>query len=197
VRARQVALACGHSAFRHVPSQLCHLPPVLVSHAADHCGFGRFEGKEVAVIGGGQSALESAALLLEQRALPQVFVRKPFVAWNDVPEMSRRPVRRRLRAPIAGLGAGWPGWFCSELPAAFAVLPRAAGLRLVRETFGPAGAWGLRPRVDGRIPVHLGRTLVDATAEKGKVRLRFAVDGGPEEHVVDHVLSATGYRVDL
>lgn len=197
VRARRVALACGHVAFRHVPEALWGLPQDLLSHTADHRDFGRFAGKEVVVLGAGQSALETAALLHERGASVRVIARKREVVWNGLPEPEQRPLARRLRVPIAGLGPGWEAWFYSTLPQAFTYLPAATRIRLVRDKFGPAGAWWLRERVEGHVPLLTGRTLRRAAvAPNGGIRLTFTADG-EEELDADHVIAATGYRIDL
>jgi hypothetical protein len=197
VRARRVALACGHVAFRHVPGVLRGLPHDLVSHTVDHRDFGRFEGKEVVVLGAGQSALETAALLHEHGATARVVARKGEIVWNGLPEPEQRPLTRRLRVPIAGLGPGWEAWFYSTLPQAFTYLPAATRIRLVRDKFGPAGAWWLRERVEGHVPLLTGRTLRRAgLAPHGRVRLTFMAHG-EEELDADHVIAATGYRIDL
>jgi predicted ATP-grasp superfamily ATP-dependent carboligase/thioredoxin reductase len=197
VRSRRVAIACGHVAFRHLPAELQRLPGGLVSHAADHRDFSSFAGKEVVVLGAGQSALETAALLHEGGASARVVARKAEVVWNGLPEPERRPLARRLRVPVAGLGPGWEAWFYSTLPRAFTFLPQETRIRLVREKFGPAGAWWLRDRVEGRVPILTGRVLRHAAAENGGIRLTFSADGREEDLAADHVVAATGYRVDL
>jgi len=197
VRARRVALACGHVAFRHVPEALRELSQNLVSHTADHRDLGRFAGKEVVVLGAGQSALETAALLQERGATARVVARKREIVWNGLPEPEQRPLTRRLRVPIAGLGPGWEAWFYSMLPQAFTYLPAATRIRLVREKFGPAGAWWLRERVEGQVQLLTGRTLRRAAAANGGIRLTFTADGRDEEVDADHVIAATGYRIDL
>jgi len=197
VRARRIALACGHVAFRHVPRVLRELPQDLVSHTVDHRDFGLFEGKEVVVLGAGQSALETAALLHERGATARVVARKGEIVWNGLPEQEQRPLSRRMRVPIAGLGPGWEAWFYSTLPQAFTYLPAATRIRLVREKFGPAGAWWLRKRVEGQVSLLTGRTLRQAAAANGGIRLTFSVDGRDEEVDAHHVIAATGYRIDL
>jgi hypothetical protein len=157
----------------------------------------RLAGRDVVVVGGGQSALETAALLYEQGAFPQVLVRQPLLSWNEVPQSYPRSFRRRLRAPIAGLGAGWQNWLYSELPPAFHLLSATTRARLVRETLGPAGAWWLKDRVQDQVPVLQGCSIAAADSlADGRVRLRLSVAGGPgPELVADHVIAATGYRV--
>jgi FAD-dependent urate hydroxylase len=93
VTARRVVLAVGTTYFGRMPAEFGALPPELASHSREHCEFVRFRQKEVIIIGGGQSALETAALLHEQGARVRVLVREPRLAWNPVP--LRRPRRQQ------------------------------------------------------------------------------------------------------
>src|SRR5216683_4415004 len=65
VWAQRVVIATGIASFAWRPRQFNAVPPTLASHSSEHRDFGRFAGRRVAVVGGGQSALESAALLRE------------------------------------------------------------------------------------------------------------------------------------
>src|SRR5689334_18785227 len=65
LRAQRVVVATGIAKFLRRPPLFDELPAELVSHTSDQRQLARFRGKSVAVIGGGQSALESAALLHE------------------------------------------------------------------------------------------------------------------------------------
>src|SRR5207302_1716237 len=61
VRASAVVMAPGLHYYLYRPAEYEHMPAGLVSHTGDHSSFDRFVGKSVVVIGGGQSALETAA----------------------------------------------------------------------------------------------------------------------------------------
>jgi hypothetical protein len=54
----------------------------LVSHSSDHHDLSQFKGCDVIVIGAGQSALETAALLNECQAKVRLLVRRPSIIWN-------------------------------------------------------------------------------------------------------------------
>lgn len=195
--ARKVVVACGFPSFRHLPEELRGLPAGLVSHSSDHASLAGFRGQEVVVVGAGQSALETAALLREHGAAASVVVRRDVVRWNDPPEVGRRSFRKRARAPMTGLGAGWASWVYADLPHAFLRFPAATRVRLAREVLGPSGAWWLRDRIEGHVPVLVGHVLVAASAEGSKLRLRVAAEGVERELESDHAIAATGYRVRL
>jgi thioredoxin reductase len=200
--ARQVVMATGQVAFAHEPPHLRGaLPDGMVSHASEHQDLTRFSGQRVVVLGAGQSALESAALLHEAGALPTVVARSGSVAFGSPPATDRpadRPRPVRLAKPGSPLGPGWSLVACSHGGAAYRHLPEGVRIRLLHRVLGPSGAWWLRQRVEGRVPVLCGRTVHSARAEDGTVRLD-VVDaaGGGETLRADHLLLATGYRVDV
>ena len=81
--ANQLVLATGLSYFAYVPPVLTCLPSALVTHTSMIESFAAFKGRSIAVVGGGQSALEAAALLREAGAWPQLLVREQKVLWNS------------------------------------------------------------------------------------------------------------------
>lgn len=70
-----VALAVGVLPSVEVPATLRDLGPSYVSHSSHHGELSRFRGRDVMVIGGGQAALETAALLSEQGTRVRVMAR--------------------------------------------------------------------------------------------------------------------------
>lgn len=197
VLARRVVVAVGLSHFERVPNVLAHLPPELASHTAQHSEFSGFRGKEVAVIGAGQSALQAAALLHENEARPQLFVRGSG-AWFGGKMPDRRPLGERLRYPLSVLGPGRFNWFLEHLPWGFHYLPSRYRVNKVREHLGPLGAWWLRDRVEGKVPVHPRHHLVEAQRRDRRVLLRFRRDHDRDCEVeVDHVIAGTGFEVNL
>ena len=192
---REIVVACGFPRFRHIPSELRDLPPELVSHSSDHAELADFGGRSVVVLGAGQSALETAALLHEHGAEVSVVSRKPRFFGNEPPEVGDRPLRRRVRAPRTGLGPGWRNVVYAELPPAVFRFPAETRVRLAREVLGPSGAWWLRSRIEQHVPVLEGHVLVGARAEGEGARLRFDMACGGRELAAEHVISATGYRV--
>jgi thioredoxin reductase len=197
--ARSVVLANGLRPYAWTPAELA--PAVeagLGSHTSEHADLGKFAGQRVAVVGAGQSALESAALMHEAGAAPTVVARRAELVFGDPPDIDRpgdRSAVERVIRPATPLGPGWPLRGYSKLPWGFRYLPDAVRVDRVRRILGPAGAWWLRDRVEGRVPVLTGHTLLGADPSDHGLRLRLDGDTGVLE--VDHVLAATGYRVDV
>src|SRR5215469_5783905 len=73
--ARRVVMATGLTHFRRMPSLFAGLPAELVSHTSDRSDLTPLRGKDVTVIGAGQSALEAATLLHEQGSSVRLLVR--------------------------------------------------------------------------------------------------------------------------
>jgi FAD-dependent urate hydroxylase len=198
VRARKVVVAIGVEAFAHVPELLAALPPSVCTHASAHTDLGVFKGQDVIVVGAGQSALETAALLHEKGASVQLVARKDVIRWNAVPLALDRPLLQRLREPESGLGSGWATWFYSNHPEGFRHLPRSTRVYRARTALGPAGASWLRSRVEGQFPVLTGLSVKWARMQDGGVRLGLrGPDGSQRELAADHVIAGTGYRTDL
>ena len=171
VLARQVVVAVGVEHFAYVPDQLSRLPAADCTHASAHTDLSMFGNSRIVVVGAGQSALESAALLHEHGAQVQIVMREQQVVWNGTPLAPDRPLLQRLREPEAGLGSGWGTWFYSRQPAAFRHLPEASRVRRARTALGPAGASWLRGRVEGEFPILTGHALDWASSGPEGVRL--------------------------
>jgi FAD-dependent urate hydroxylase len=197
VRARKVVVAIGVEAFAYTPEPLSALPTSVCTHASAHTDLGVFKDQEVIVVGAGQSALESAALLNEKGAKVQLVARKDVIRWNGVPLALDRPLMQRLKEPESGLGSGWATWFYSNHPAAFRRLPRSTRVYRARTALGPAGASWLRERVEGQFPTLTGLSIKWARMQDGGVRLGLTGAGGTRELAADHVIAATGYRWDM
>ncbi|MEU8968474.1 FAD-dependent oxidoreductase [Streptomyces monashensis] len=193
--ARTVALAVGVLPFTEIPGPLRHLPPALVSHSSHHAGLDRFRGRDVTVVGGGQAALETAALLAEQGTRVRILARADRLSWNDVPPPWERPWWRSARAPHSGLGPGWRNWFYAERPGLYRRLPELTRTRIAADALGPAGAWWVRERVERRVEVLLGREIVTAREVPDGLRLELAGAGaGAQSLHTGHVIAATGFR---
>lgn len=198
LRAEKVILATGMDHMAYIPGELARLPTDLRSHTADHSDFGEFNGKEVAVVGAGQSALETAAILCEIGASVSLLVRKSDVIWNSTPTLTHRSWFERLRAPRTRFGDGLGLWLYDNVPGLFHRLPQRLRLEKVRTALGPAGAWWLKDRVVGRLPILLGHRIRGAEARGGRVTLRVTDQSQRNRDIiVDHVIAATGYRFNI
>ncbi len=198
-----VVVATGLNGLAHIPGELLQLAPTgpgitaPVSHTSQHTDLSRYAGRRVVVVGGGQSALESAALLHEAGARTQVLVREGSVLWGTTPDPARSRARR-IGRPRSLLGPGWVLAAVCRAPGRVRRLPPAARLLLFRRALRPSGGWWLRDRVEGVVPVRTSRRVVRAETAGAAVRLTVAgADGRAEVLEVDHVLAATGYRLDL
>jgi NADPH-dependent 2,4-dienoyl-CoA reductase/sulfur reductase-like enzyme len=194
VRARAVVLACGIAPFEHMPAGFAHLPAERVSHTAHHRDLGAFRGRRVAVVGGGQSALECAALMSESgTSQVDVLVRAPAVVW-----LRGHGVKKALGrlGPIvyAPTDVG-PLWYSRlvAVPDLFRRLPRRAQRRIAARSIRPACSHFVRVRL-GDVRVSTGVEIVAAAMDDDTIRVSLS-DNSVRE--VDHLMFATGYRVDV
>jgi cation diffusion facilitator CzcD-associated flavoprotein CzcO len=201
IQAKSVVIATGLEHAEYMPRELEELPEQFRSHSSIHRDLGRFKGRNVVVVGAGQSALETAALLNESQANVSLFVRGMSVSWNDTPAPGPRSLWERTRRPASGLGSGLKPWFCANAPMLFYHLPQRTRLAIVRGDathamlLGPAGAWWLRERVLGRVPILLGQSTLKVTTRGEKAILQVqGSDGRSSDLATDHIIAATGYR---
>jgi thioredoxin reductase len=197
VEAQRVILATGHMAFRVIPAELAGLSEPLCYHSARVHDLSGFAGRDVTLIGAGQSALETAALLAETGAQVRLIVRESQVRWNDT-RNGHRSLAHKIRNPESGLGFGWESIAVSEMPQWFRrLLPMDLRHRYVAKTWGPSGAYWLKQRVEGRVEILLNCKVRQAKAEQGRVCLEVQGPDGAKTVRTDHVIAATGYKVDL
>jgi FAD-dependent urate hydroxylase len=196
--ASHVVIATGLAGFAYVPPVLASLQEGFATHTSKITCFSAFKGRQIAVIGAGQSALEAAALLHEAGAEPQLLVRGNSIRWHRRASLKRGPWQQ-LRYPISGLGTGPKAWALTHFPGAMHRMPASWRTRFVKSHLPPEGAWWLRPRVEGQFPVHFEVTVVRANELAGRValELNFAKGGSKRRLVVDHVIAGSGYDVDV
>jgi thioredoxin reductase len=196
--AKEVVVAVGISHFQYVPPILAALPPDFVTHSSGHRVFDSFKDREVIVVGAGASALDVAAALHEAGARTQVVARGPVIHFHDPPGPTPRPLLERMKAPMTGLGPGWRSLFCTDAPLLFHKMPLRFRLEVVRRHLGPAAGWFVKEQVVGKVALHAGLAVTGATLENGRVQLQVKNgQGSPQTMAADHVIAATGYRVDL
>jgi len=197
VGSRRVIVAVGIGAFAWRPAEFQNLPAALASHTCSHCDFAKFAGNKLLVVGSGQSALESGALLHEGGAEVEIIARAQRIHWLQG-RLSRTLhqglggfTRRLLYAPTDVGPAG-----LSQLlarPDLVRRLPRMLQDKFWKRAVRPAGARWLVNRLQ-EVPIRLGRSVVSVTPVGGRVKVK--LDDG-SERIVDHVLLGTGYRVDV
>jgi hypothetical protein len=68
----------------------------------------------------------------------------------------------------------------------------------MRRVLGPAAGSTVRERIVGRVPVILESNIDHVVVRNGGVHMRL-IEGGStvRDHATEHVIAATGYRVDL
>jgi len=198
VKVRHLVLAVGITHFEHVPDNLAHLPAEFLSHSARHHDVEQFRGRSVVVIGGGSSALDWAGLLHETGAHVQLVARQTVLKFHGRATGEKRSLWERIRHPQTGLGPGWRSAFYANAPGAFHYLPQNLRLEIVRRILGPSGGWFIKDVVMNHVPHLLGHTLLRAEVQDGRVHLHLHPQHGSERVIVaDHVIAATGYKVDL
>lgn len=101
------------------------------------------------------------------------------------------------RAACFPLGTGWTLAAVCRAPGGVRRLPAAARLLLFRRALGPSGGWWLRDRVEGVVPVRTSCRVTRAATSGSTARLELTGPGGSERLAVDHVMAATGYRLDI
>src|SRR5437879_6682895 len=197
VFARRVVIAAGISLFAWSPPKFAGLPRSLVSHTSEHREFGRFSGKQVLVIGSGQSALESAALLHESGVETEIVARTRQIHWlgglvsRTIHSGLGPSISKLLYAPTDVGPAG-----ISQVvarPDLVRKFPRSVQDWLRKRSIRPAGARWLVTRLEN-VPTHLGRSVVSAVPAGERVRVK--LDDGTQR-TFDHNPPGTGYPLDV
>jgi len=195
--ADHVIVAVGVLAYRHVPEEFARFSPSVVSHSSDFGSLERLDGRDVAILGAGSSALDLAALLHERGTRVTVITRAPEIAFLAPPAVGRDLVHR-IYAPDSKIGAGWMLRICDDAPQLIRTLPGPWRRAIVRRTLGPSGGYFTKGKIVGKVALHCGRTIVSAAERDGRVLLRMRDrDGNQEVLEPDHVILATGYRLDV
>ncbi len=193
LQSQRVVVAAGIGSFARRPQPFEGLPPELVTHVSDQRDVRRFVGKRVAIIGAGQSALESAALIHEAGGEVEVIVRAPDVHWLGWRARLQKlgPIAKLLYSPFDIGPAGVSR--IVAVPDAVKYFPRSIQDAFRRRALRPAGARWLVDRFKA-IPISKGCFVESAVPSGSRLHLRLN-DGSSRD--VDHALLGTGYRVDV
>jgi FAD-dependent urate hydroxylase len=192
-RSRRVVIACGIGSFARWPQQFEGLPHELVAHVSNQRDVRRFTGKRVLIVGAGQSALESAALIHEAGGDVEVIVRESNVHWLGWRARLQKlgPFAKLLYSPFDIGPAGVSR--IVAVPDSMKYFPRSVQDAFRRRALRPAGARWLVDRCKN-VPI-LTSSQVESAVPAGE-KLRVRLNDGTEREV-DHALLGTGYRVDV
>jgi hypothetical protein len=190
---RRVVVAGGISHFAARPSEFANIPDELASHTSCHKDLRKFKGKQVIIVGAGQSALESAALLKEAGISVEVIARANTLNWVGLhAKLHRLGLVSKMLYSNRDVGPAGISRLVS-MPLIFRRFPRGFQTRTAYRAIRPAGAGWLQPRLLG-VPITLGRKISSAVTSGSQLRIR--LDDGTER-LCDHALLATGFRVDV
>jgi cation diffusion facilitator CzcD-associated flavoprotein CzcO len=197
ILSRRLVVAAGIGSFTWRPPEFVGLPSSLASHTSDHRELRSFAGKQVLVVGSGQSALESAALLHEGGAEVEIVARTRKINWlggvvsSTIQYGLGTTISKLFYAPTDVGPAGISKVVAR--PDLVRRFPRQVQDWLRKRSIRPGGARWLVARVEN-VPKSLGRSIVSATPVGERIKVR--LDDG-SERTIDHVLLGTGYRVDV
>ncbi len=192
IEASNVVVATGIAPFAHIPEYARDLHPTLASHTQAHTDLSEFAGRNVLVVGRGQSALEYAALLHEAGASVEVVARGPII-WINRKLYDRVGPARHIFYPPSDVGPPGINWLVS-FPLIFSRFSEKTRYVMDRRAVRPAGAQWLRPRVEGKVRLTPDTEIVKAIPLGEGLRCELS-DGTIRE--IDHLLLGTGYEAHL
>jgi FAD-dependent urate hydroxylase len=185
IEAQNVVVAIGMGYFKNQPSELSGiLPEGRFQHTCDAVQLSALKGKRVLILGGRQSAFEWAALLNDAGAAEVHLSHRhdsPAFAeadWTWVP-------------PLVDGMVDNPAWFRN--------LPQEEKDAIVKRMWGE-GRLKVEPWLEARVMkpnthIHANSKL-ERCVERMDGALDIRLDNG-ESFVVDDVILATGYKVDM
>jgi thioredoxin reductase len=198
ILARRIVMAIGLTHYKFLPPELASVPEEFLSHSSKHATVDQFKGRDVIVIGAGASALDLTALLHQAGARAQVVARTSKIRFHDPPDNLNPSFFDQLRTPITGIGPGWKLFLCSNMPLVFRLMPQSFRLDRVKRILGPAPCWFIKEEVWGKVPLNEGMSIKNVKVEDGRIRLQLVDATGKEKSLeADHVIAATGYKVNL
>lgn len=201
IHGESVVLTLGIGLFFYRPEQFFGIPTELAPHSSEVNDLSQFSGKRIAVLGKGQSALEYAAILHENKADVKIITRaseikfRPF-AWRkhlfrQLMPGPLRPLSYRILPPT-DLGDIYTARKMAD-PKKFRRQAREVQESLLRDCTKPVGAHWLPSRLEG---VQVKTRVTVTSAERAGAGLKLALSDGSVEEV-DMVVLATGYKIDI
>lgn len=191
--ATTVVVATGPDYYQYIPEEYRNLPKEFIYHSCECGDASRFAGKKVVVVGGGQSALEWAAILNEAGASVEVVARRP-IQWFETHGESERSLLERMRAPYSGIAPGWRFLAMEIFPYLFHRLALEKKENIVKKYHWPAASLWVKERVLGNVTLHEEQEATEVVAENGGVKLTLT-----DKSVLhaDYIIAATGYHADV
>jgi thioredoxin reductase len=192
IKSKSAVVAAGVGPFRRPVEQFSHLPSGRVSHCYEGRDLASL-GERVAVIGAGQSALECAALLSESGVEVHVIARISQLRWIGMHQRLHQmgPISKVLysKHDIGPIGISR----LVAYPNLMYYMPLGMKDPIRKRAVRSAGAPWLIPRLND-VRITTGHSISSAKELDGEIQL--ILDDGSEKRV-DHVLLATGYKVDI
>jgi cation diffusion facilitator CzcD-associated flavoprotein CzcO len=193
VRSKFVVIAAGIGPFKNKPEVFRSLPSEKCMHCYEHRNVKAFADKRVAVIGAGQSALESAALLHEAGAEVEIIARQSELRWIGQHSWLHKmgPISAALYSShdVGPIGISR----LVAYPKLTRLVPPGLRDKIRKRAVRPAGSRWLPDRLKN-VKVTTERFIKKAKTAQDEVHL--VLNDGSERRV-EHVLLGTGYRVDI
>jgi thioredoxin reductase len=189
VEAGNVVVATGIAPFASTPAYARDLPETLASHTQAHTDLTGFKGRNVVVVGRGQSALEYAALLHEAGATVEVIARGPII-WINRKLYDHTGPARHIFYPPSDVGPPGLNWLIA-FPRVFSRLPDKTRYQIDKRAVRPAGAQWLRPRVEGKVFLTPNTEIVKVIPQGQGLHIDLS-DGTTRE--IDYLFLGTGYQ---
>ncbi len=176
--ARHAVLATGRAAFGgcRIPAVFEDIPPSLIAHTEEAIDFSAMAGKRVLVIGGAASAVDSAAVALEQGA-GEVHL---LMRATEIPRINKFK------------NTAYPGFFRGTLALDDERRWRFLHYSLASRIAPPRLSM-LRLKEYDNFHIHKGVSVRQAAVKDGAVQL----DGGDRKFTGDFVILGTGYAIDM
>lgn len=193
LRAKRVIVAAGIERFAYKPEFFRDIPAQFVSHSSELRDYSVFRDKRVLVLGGGQSALESAAFLKQGGAEVEILVREPMRCASK--SRLRKVIPSAWLKPLHGRGGVGPAGISLiiQRPSLFGRLPRKTQAIWSRRATKLGFSYRLVPDMSGT-PVFSGLAVERVRVEGERLSLRLS-DGS--DRMADHVVLGTGYRINV
>ena len=192
VTSKRAIIATGIAHFPYIAPELSGHPKTHVTHSSDHSDLSLFRGKQVLVVGGGQSALDAARILHSYDSKVEIVAKQEQIRWVGQHRWLHHLgflswcLYSNFDVGPAGISrlVGFPN--------VFRRLPRAWQDPISYRATRPAGTGWQKPYLD-KVPITLGTLVASSEILGDRVHLKLS---NGTDRLVDHVVVATGYKCD-